>query len=94
MQLLEDETALTAPFHLFHTGFASSLTNTKHPREGQLSWVCFGQGMLKIGTSRIGMDHIKARVMGRDPGGFVPRQPPSEIPVPCMSLSAKEDGFG
>lgn len=76
MQLLEDKTPLTAPFHLFHTGFASSLTNTKHLREGQSNnWVCFGQGTLKIRISRIEMDHIKAR---EDQVGSIPRQPPSE----------------
>lgn len=93
-QLLEeDKTSLTAPFHLFHAGFASSLTNTNHLREGQSnSWVCFGQEMLKIGLSRIGTDHIKAREMG--PGRVCPRQLPSEIPIPYVAPGAKDDGFG
>lgn len=92
-QLMEDKTSLTAPFHLFHAEFASSLTNTNHLREGQSnSWVCFGQEMLKIGLLRIGTDHIKAREMG--PGRVCPRQLPSEIPIPYVAPGAKDDGFG
>lgn len=61
MQMLEVKATPTAPFELFPGRICILSAKHKAPEGGQPhSWVCFGQGMLKIGS----FERIKAREMG------------------------------
>lgn len=99
MQMLEGKASSPKLSLYSQGGSGSSLPNTKHLREGQAhSWVRFGMGMLKTGTSLI----ISKPERWDGAGGFVPEHhahPPPQHPSKMwlflgVASGAKHAGFG